>query len=69
MSQSDCDDDIAYCPDCGAEVYLHADRCPACGNYITPTVRPKASQKGRAALLALIAIVTLAAFLYLMLFR
>ena len=23
------------CPECGAEVYEDAVRCPACGNYIT----------------------------------
>jgi len=26
----------AACPACGAEVYEDADRCPACGRYITP---------------------------------
>jgi len=26
----------AACPACGAEVYEDADRCPACGQYITP---------------------------------
>lgn len=24
------------CPECGAEVYEDADRCPKCGNYIIP---------------------------------
>jgi len=68
MSNREHDDDTAYCPDCGAEVYLYADRCPKCGNYIMPTVRRESSQRGRAALLAAIAIITLIAFL-LMLFR
>jgi len=24
------------CPECGADVYEDAERCPACGQYITP---------------------------------
>lgn len=31
------DDDVSYtvdCPECGAEVYEDAERCPACGSYI-----------------------------------
>ena len=34
----DDDDDetpTVVCPECGAEVYEDAPRCPACGNYIT----------------------------------
>ena len=27
----------ASCPECGAEVYEDALRCPVCGDYITPT--------------------------------
>jgi predicted RNA-binding Zn-ribbon protein involved in translation (DUF1610 family) len=26
--------DSAWCPECGEEVWDHADRCPACGNDI-----------------------------------
>jgi len=26
----------APCPACGAEVYEDADRCPACGEFISP---------------------------------
>jgi hypothetical protein len=26
--------DLLPCPECGAEVYEEAERCPACGNYI-----------------------------------
>jgi predicted amidophosphoribosyltransferase len=33
------DDDLAWCPECGAEVHLYANRCPACDQYITPTLR------------------------------
>lgn len=31
------DDDESYtvdCPECGAEVYEDAERCPSCGSYI-----------------------------------
>ncbi len=27
------------CPECGAEVYEDADRCPVCGQYIIPDTR------------------------------
>ena len=64
MSNREHDDDGAYCPDCGAEVYLYADRCPECGNYITPTLQ----RRGRRLFLAVIALLTLAAFLCLVLF-
>lgn len=26
--------DVVPCPNCGAEVYEEAERCPACGDYI-----------------------------------
>ena len=28
--------ETAACPECGADVYEDAPRCPACGTYITP---------------------------------
>ncbi len=36
--QDDEDDpsDVVTCPRCGREVYEHADRCPHCGEYVTP---------------------------------
>lgn len=36
--ENDFDDDsglTAACPDCGAEVYEDAVRCPVCGSYVT----------------------------------
>ena len=63
MSTHTPDDDLAYCPKCGAEVYLYAERCPACGNYITPTLR----RRGSGVLLAAVALITLIAFLWLIL--
>ncbi|MFH1732413.1 MAG: hypothetical protein ABIF82_12295 [Planctomycetota bacterium] len=67
MSQSELDDDLACCPDCGADVYLHASRCPRCGNCVTPTLNRKGS--GRGIILAVIAVITLAVFLFLVLFN
>jgi predicted amidophosphoribosyltransferase len=57
------DDDLAWCPECGAEVYLDANRCPACERYITPTLR----RRGSRLWIAAVALVTLAAVLYLIL--
>lgn len=33
----DAEADDATCPSCGAAVYHDAERCPYCGDYITPT--------------------------------
>lgn len=30
------DDDLAPCPSCRAMIYADADRCPKCGDYVTP---------------------------------
>ena len=27
-------DDLQTCPECGAEVYADADRCPSCGHWV-----------------------------------
>ena len=67
MEEDSSDDDLAYCPDCGAEVYVHANRCPHCGNYITPTLSRKGG--GRGLLFAVIAVITLAALVYVTVFR
>ena len=29
-------DDLWPCPECRREIYADADRCPYCGNYVTP---------------------------------
>ena len=65
MAGDEYGDDTAYCPECGAQVYLYADRCPACGAYVTPTLE----RRGRRAVLAAVAILVLIAFLWLLLFR
>lgn len=67
MSKNASDDDLALCPDCGAEVYLHANRCPHCGNYITPVLSRAGG--GRGLLFAVIAVITLAALLAVALLR
>ena len=67
MEKDTPDDDLAYCPDCGAEVYLHANQCPHCGNYITPTLGGKGG--GRSLLFAVIAVIALAALVYVTVFR
>lgn len=28
------------CPSCGADLYEDADRCPACGDYVTYSTNP-----------------------------
>jgi predicted amidophosphoribosyltransferase len=35
LDDSDDDDEIGACPECGAEVYLIAARCPKCGYWFT----------------------------------
>ena len=35
----DDDIDLAYCPNCGKEVYEFVEKCPHCRDWITPTYR------------------------------
>ena len=35
----DDDNAMAYCPSCGREVFEFAEKCPHCGDWITPTYR------------------------------
>ena len=42
--EDDLDDETSEtlpCPECGAEVYEDAVRCPACGTYVTFDTRPR----------------------------
>ena len=32
----DSETDVRPCPNCGAEIYHDADRCPRCGQYVVP---------------------------------
>jgi uncharacterized paraquat-inducible protein A len=34
--EDDASDDEYVCPNCKANVYEDCERCPACGDYITP---------------------------------
>jgi predicted nucleic acid-binding Zn ribbon protein len=47
---SDDDDDLETqtepCPHCGADVYVHAQQCPVCGEYIS-TGRPRKTNQPR----------------------
>jgi uncharacterized paraquat-inducible protein A len=36
MTESEEEDDLAPCPSCRAMIYAEADRCPRCGDYVTP---------------------------------
>ena len=35
----DGDAELAWCPKCGRPVYEEAQKCPHCGEWITPTLR------------------------------
>lgn len=51
--------DSADCPACGASVYIDADRCPHCGEWITST----AGQAGPGRWAVVVAVVLLIAML------
>lgn len=63
MTDSEYEHNLAYCPSCGAEVYLYAERCPECGDYISPTLR----RKRRRLWIPIVALIVLAAFFLLIL--
>jgi hypothetical protein len=63
----DTSDDLVYCPECRAEIYALAERCPACGHLILHNERRQAVDKrpaprgikfGVAVVLALLAALT-----------
>ena len=61
--------DEAYCPECGAEMWVEASVCPSCGTYVDGQVtgrRPGAHSLRRRWVI-LVTVVTLAAFLLLVL--
>lgn len=41
MKNDDDDAGILWCPQCGGEMYADSTRCPGCGDYVTPGVRPR----------------------------
>ena len=50
---------VFWCPHCGSEMYGDADRCPSCGDYVTPGHR-HASQPMPWWIWAIVALVALA---------
>ena len=56
------DDEAARCPECGADVPIVADKCPACGYWLSEADR-RAMWTGKPLWLRLTAIVVLVAFL------
>ena len=63
--EDDAGDDEYFCPSCGANVYEDCDRCPSCGDYITPRSKlPSAAGSPwfLIAVLTMIGLMVLAAF-------
>ena len=52
--------DTLPCPSCGCEVYEDADRCPACGEYISPRWAQTSNQSTWLLAAAVIAIAAIA---------
>ena len=57
--------ETAYCPQCGAEVWDQAERCPACGEAVGGDVssRPPLERWWRQRWVLLVALLALVAFL------
>jgi hypothetical protein len=63
--EDDAGDDEYFCPSCGANVYEDCERCPSCGDYITPRSKlPSAAGSPwfLIAVLTMIGLMVLAAF-------
>jgi len=41
----DGDDEVGECPECHAEVYLIAERCPECGHWFQEDERPSMTRE------------------------
>lgn len=57
------DDDsieMGFCPSCGREVYEFTEKCPHCGDWITPTYR--SPQKRRRWQILVLAVILLLLF-------
>ena len=64
----ECDDDsedTVVCPECGADVYEDAGRCPVCGLYLTPDTSPWSNRSGIWIVISLLGIVAVIAVLIL----
>jgi predicted amidophosphoribosyltransferase len=54
-------DDLLYCPSCGKQVYEFTQKCPHCGDWITPAYRsPSRTRWWRILVYAVIAVFLLA---------
>jgi hypothetical protein len=47
LGDSGDDDDVTDCPECGAEIYIIAQRCPKCGHWFVEEDRRKMSARRR----------------------
>jgi predicted RNA-binding Zn-ribbon protein involved in translation (DUF1610 family) len=59
-------DDEYVCPSCGADVYEDCERCPSCGDYITPRSKSPSAAGSRwfvVAVLTMLGLMVLAAIL------
>jgi hypothetical protein len=54
---NDDDPETIACPVCGADVYEESERCPACGEYITPNTSPLAGRSAAFVILGIAGIV------------
>lgn len=64
--EDDDDEAVVACPNCRAEVYEDAERCPACGEWITTPTHPLAGRPSWFVVLGVIGIVATIAALGLM---
>jgi hypothetical protein len=64
----DPDDESAICPECGGHMFLGADKCPACGYWLTAADRRTlGTDSSQPQLIKIVAIVILAIMLVTML--
>jgi hypothetical protein len=45
------------CPVCGADVYEQSERCPMCGEYVSPSTSPLAGRSAAFVILGIVGIV------------
>lgn len=56
-------DDRVPCPHCGKEIYEEAERCPACGSYVSEEDAPRRRSRAADVVIAILVIVFLAALI------
>jgi len=45
-SDDDCEAELLFCPRCGKSVYEETQKCPHCGDWITPTYKNAHTKRG-----------------------